>query len=80
MFALQRSDGKFFCYHNPVTGGPGGFREQEKCVNLWINIYPAFLNKRRDKLRKIYSKWKIKVVHLTPTQLEYFTFVRLRGI
>ncbi len=78
MFALQRSDGKFLCYHDQVYAG--GFRKQDECVNLWINIYPAYLNKRRDQLRKIYSKFKIKVVRLTPKQLEDFTFIKLRGI
>ena len=60
--------------------GASGFRKQEACVNLWINIYPAYLNRKRDQLRKIYKKHKIKVVRLTPKQLEYFTFVKLKGV
>ena len=79
MFAIQRDDGKFHCFHNPSMG-PSGFRRPEECVNLWINIYPAYLNRKRDQLRKIYKKRKIKVVELTPKQLEYFTFVKLRGV
>ena len=76
---MQRDDGKFFCYHDPRTG-PGGFHYAPGCVNLWIHMYPSCINRRRDKLRKIYKKYKIKVVRLTPKQLEYFTFVKLRGV
>ena len=79
MFAIQRDDGKYLCYHNP-SKGPSGFRKQEECVNLWINIYPAYLNRKRDQVRGIYRARKVKVVKLTPSQLEYFTFVKLRGV
>ena len=77
MFALQRDDGKFFCYTD--RGIQGGFKNPAECVNLWINIYPAFINRHRDKLRRTYRAYRIKTVRLTPAQLEHFTFVKLRG-
>jgi hypothetical protein len=79
MFAIQRNDGKFLCYHNPRTG-PSGFRKEDECVNLWMHYYPSVLNRKRDQVRRIYKTRKVKVIRLTPKQLEYFTFVKLRGI
>lgn len=79
MFAIQRDDGKYLCYHDP-SKGPNGFRKQGECVNLWMHYYPAVLNRKRNQLRRIHRTRKIRVVRLTPTQLEYFTFIKLRGI
>jgi hypothetical protein len=79
MFAIQRNDGKFFCNHYPSTG-PGGFQPADKCVNIYIDMYPSYLNRRRNKLRQIYLRHKVRVVRLTQKQLEYLTFVKLRGM
>ncbi len=80
MFALQADTGEFFCYTD--KGIPGGFKHVDECVNLWINIYPRHINSHRNRLRSsgFYRKLKIKTVELTPAQLEYFTFVKLRSI
>lgn len=77
MFAIQKDNGQFFCYTD--NGIQGGFKDSPECVNLWVNIYPRFINKHRNRLRSRYSG-KIKTVKLTPKQLEHFTFVKLRGI
>ena len=77
MFAIQGNNGKFFCYTD--NGIQAGFKDPAECVNLWINISPAFINRHRNRLRKSYRGYNIKTVELTPQQLEYFTFVKLRG-
>jgi hypothetical protein len=43
-------------------------------------MYPSYLNRRRNKLRQIYLRHKVRVVRLTQKQLEYLTFVKLRGM
>jgi len=79
MFAIQRDDGKFFCYRDEHSGPTGGWRKIDKCVTLWMHYYPSVLNRKRNKIRKIYSNRKIKVVRLTTKQLEYIMFLKLRG-
>ena len=79
MFAIQRDDGRFFCYRDSQP--MGSWRKMDKCTLLWMHYYPSVLNRKRDVLRRIQTnRRKIRVVRLTKQQLEYFTFIKLRGI
>lgn len=82
MYAIRRSDGLYLTdgavYVNAAMPQPI-WQNIEGTRKLYLEESFGYITLRKDRIAKIYTKYKIEVVELSDEELEYLSFRKLRG-
>lgn len=82
MYTIKRSDGLFLCDGAVYTSGllpQPIWQDIYGTRNLYLEKNLCYITLRKERLEKIYLKYRLAIHELTKEEEEYITFRKLRG-